>query len=75
MKRTIIGGLLSLIGSILSFAIITTAGNNLVSGWDSELGRFWTTVIEYRLMFLLVLSLVFTVLGIILLVVELFRKD
>ena len=75
MKRTIIGGFLALIGSILSFAIFTTAGSNLVSSWDTELGRFWSTVVEYRLMVLLILSLAVAVFGIILLAVELFRKD
>ena len=75
MKRALIGGFLSLIGSIWSLAIIFAAGNNLVTSWDTELGRLWSTVIEMNLMFLFVLSVVFTLLGIVLMAVELFRKE
>jgi len=75
MKRALIGGFLSLIGSIWSLAIVFIAGNNLVTSWDSDVGRLWTTVIEMDLMFLFVLSVVFIVLGITLMAVELFRKE
>ena len=75
MKRALIGGLLSLIGSIWSLAIVFIAGNNLAVSWDPQLGRLWSTVMEMRLMFLFVISAAFTVLGIILMAVELFRKE
>ena len=75
MKRALIGGFLSLIGSIWSLAIVFIAGNNLVTTWDTELGRLRSTVIEMDLMLLFVLSVVFIVLGVILMVVELFRKE
>ena len=75
MKRALIGGFLSLIGSIWSLAIVFIAGNNLVTSWDREVGRLWTTVIEMNLMFLFVLAVVFIVLGITLMAVELFRKE
>lgn len=75
MKRALIGGFLSLIGSIWTLAIVFISGNNLVTPWDTELGRFWSTVIEMDLMFLFVLSVVFIVLGIFLMAVELFRKE
>jgi len=75
MKRVLISGFLSLIGSIWSLAIVFIAGNNLVSSWASGVGRLLTTVIEMDLMSLFVLSVVFIVLGIILMVVELFRKE
>ena len=75
MKRVLIGGFLSLIGSIWSLAIVFIAGNNLVTSWDREVGRLWTTVIEMDLMFLFVLAVVFIVLGITLMAVELFRKE
>ena len=41
MKKTLIGGILTLAGSIWALAILTAAGNNLVNGWDTSLGRFW----------------------------------
>ena len=75
MKRALIGGFLSLIGSIWSLAIVFIAGNNLVNSWDPQIGRLWTTVIEMDLMFLFILSVVFIVLGIILMAFELFRKE
>ena len=75
MKRALIGGFLSLIGSIWSLAIVFIAGNNLVTSWDTQLGRLWSTVIEMDLMFLFILSVVFIVLGVVLMAVELFRKE
>lgn len=75
MKRALIGGFLSLIGSIWSLAVVFIAGNNLVTSWDTQRGRLWSTVIEMDLMFLFILSVVFVVLGIVLMAVELFRKD
>ena len=75
MKRALIGGFLSLIGSIWSLAIVFIAGNNLVTSWDAQIGRLWSTVIEMDLMFLFILSVVFIVLGIVLMAVELFRKE
>jgi hypothetical protein len=75
MKRALIGGFLSLIGSIWSLAIVFIAGNNLVSSWDTQLGRLWSTVIEMDLMFLFILAVVFIILGIVLMAVELFRKE
>ena len=75
MKRALIGGFLSLIGSIWSLAIVFIAGNNLVTSWDPELGRFWSTVIKMDLMFLFILAVAFVVLGMVLMAVELFRKE
>ena len=75
MKRALIGGFLSLIGSIWSLAIVFIAGNNLVTSWDTQLGRLWSTVIEMDLMFLFILAVVFIILGIVLMAVELFRKE
>ena len=75
MKRALIGGFFSLIGSIWSLAIVFIAGNNLVTSWYSEVGRLWTTIIEMDLMFLFILSVLFIVLGIVLMTVELFRNE
>ena len=75
MKRAIIGGFFSLIGSIWALAIAFTAGNNLVSGWPTPPGRFLTTVSETGLMFFFVLSILLIVLGLGLMTVELFIKE
>lgn len=73
MKRALIGGFFSLIGSIWSLAIVFIAGNNPVTA--SERGRFWTTVIEMDLAFLFILAVVFALLGVVLMTIELFRKE
>ena len=75
MKRAVIGGFFSLIGSVWALAIVFIAGNNLVTSWYTELGRLWSTVIEMDLMFLFVFSVALIALGIILMAVELFRKE
>lgn len=75
MKRTLIGGFLSLIGTIWALAIIVFAGSNLVSGWSTPPGRFLTTVMETGVTFPLVLAILFLVLGLVILGVEYFRRD
>ena len=75
MKRTVIGGVLALLGSIWALVIISVAGNNLVDSWNSDLGRLYSTFSEYQLMFPFVLSVIVTVLGLVLLLVEFFRKE
>ena len=75
MKKTLTGSILALVGSIWSLAIILCAGNNLATEWDTELGRFWSTIASMRLTFLFVIAAVITVFGIIVILVELFRKE
>lgn len=75
MKRVMIGGFISLIGSIWALAIVFIAGNNLVSSWPTRLGRFWGTVLEMGLLPVFVLSVIVVMAGIIIMVLELFRKE
>ena len=75
MKKVLIGGLLALAGSIWALAIIVAAGNSLVDAWSTELGRFWSTVVDMQLVFLFILSAVVTLFSIIIMLVELFRKE
>ena len=44
MKRALIGGFISLLGTIWGLAIAVAASNNLVSGWTTPPGRFLSTV-------------------------------
>jgi len=74
MKRALIGGFLSLLGTIWGLAVLTAASTNLVTSWG-EYGRLMTTVIEMGLTFPLVLSAFFVLLGIGIMVIEYFRKD
>lgn len=75
MKRVLIGGFLSLIGTIWTLAVVFIAGNNLVSEWYTPPGRFLTSVMEMDLLFVFILSVVLTISGIIMMIVELFRKE
>ena len=40
MKKALVGGFLSLVGSIWAMVIMLVAGNNLVTEWNTEAGRF-----------------------------------
>lgn len=41
MKRVLIGGFLSLIGSIWAMAVLFVAGSNLTSGWTTPPGEIY----------------------------------
>lgn len=75
MKRALIGGFISLIGSIWTLAIMLIAINNLTSEWHSPPGRILTTISNVGMMFWFVISVAFVLLGIVLMVIEYFRKD
>lgn len=75
MKRALIGGFLSLLGTIWGLAVIVFVGNNLVSGWSTPPGRFLTSVSETGMAFPFVLSILFVVLGLVIMAIEFFRKD
>ena len=75
MKRAVIGGFLSLIGSIWTLAIVFVASTDLAISWDAQVGRLLTTIIDMNLLFLFILSIAFIILGIAIMAVELFRKE
>ena len=75
MKKIFVGGFLSLIGSIWALAIIFLAGNNLITAWVTPPGRFLCTVDELGLIIVFALSIILVILGILIMTVELFRKD
>ncbi len=75
MKRVLIGGFISCIGNVWALAIILMAVNNLTSGWTTPPGRLLTTISELGMMFFFVLSIVFVLLGIVIMIIEYFRKE
>ena len=75
MKRVLIGGFMSLIGSIWALTVVLLAANNLTSEWATPPGRLLTTISELSMMPLFVLSSVFVLLGMILMALEYFRKE
>lgn len=74
MKKVLIGGFLSLLGSIWALGVLFVAGNNLLSGWSNPPGRFLSTVIELDLMPIFTLSIIFVIMGISIMVFEFFKK-
>ncbi|MCH5254970.1 MAG: hypothetical protein J1F41_08590 [Lachnospiraceae bacterium] len=75
MKRVLAGGFISLIGSIWVLAIFVLAANNMASEWSRSTGRFLSTISELDMTLLFVISIVFVILGIVLMLIEYFRKD
>ena len=75
MKKVLIGGFLSLIGSIWALAVVFIAGNNLVSAWPTPPGRFLTTVAELNLTFVFILSIALVISGICIMAVEYFKNE
>lgn len=75
MKKALIGGFISLLGTIWGLAVIIFTGNNLVSGWSTPPGRFLTTVSELGMTVPFVISILFVVLGLAVMAVEYFKKD
>lgn len=74
MKKAIIGGFLSLIGTIWGLAIIVFAGNNMVSGWSTPPGRFLTTVSESGMTLPMVIAFLLLA-GLLIMGIEYFRKE
>ncbi len=75
MKRALIGGFISLIGSIWTLAIMQIAISNLASEWHTPPGRLLTTIANLGMMPWFVISVVLALLGIVLMVIEYFRKE
>lgn len=75
MKRTLIGGFLSLLGTIWGLAVLLFVGNNLASGWSTPPGRFLTTVAETGMTLPFVLATLFLLGGLVIMAVEYFKKD
>lgn len=75
MKRALIGGFMSLLGTIWGLAVIVCTGNNLVSSWSTPPGRLLTTILETGMTLPMILSALFLILGITVMAVEYFRKD
>jgi len=75
MKKVLIGGFLSLIGTIWGLAIIVFVGNNLTSSWEKPPGRFLTTVIELNMVIPMVIVFIFLIFGLIVMGVEYFKKE
>ena len=70
MKKTLIGCCLILAGAMGVSAFSICAALTPRSGWTTPPGRFWTAIMEGDLVFPFSISLLFIILGLILLVIE-----
>ena len=75
MKRAIIGGFISIIGSIWALAVIIAANNYAINGWTTPPGKLLTQITEANLVVWFGISVATVVLGIVLMVIEYFKKD
>ena len=75
MKRAIIGGFISLIGSIWTLAVIISANNYSINGWSTPPGKLLTQITESNLTVWVGVSIAMMVLGIVLMAIEYFKKD
>ena len=75
MKRAIIGGFISLVGSIWTLAVIISASNYTINGWSTPPGKLLTQIAESDLTLWFGISIALVVLGIVVMIIEYFRKD
>lgn len=75
MKRAIIGGFLSLTGSLWALAVLLCANSHAISGWTTPPGKLMTQLNESGLTSWFAVSVGCTALGIVLMAVEFFRRD
>jgi len=75
MKKVVIGGFLALCGTILELAVLYFVGNNLVGTWPTRLGRFLTTVAQTNMTAPFILATLLFGLGVLILLIEYFKKD
>lgn len=77
MKRALIGGFLSLIGSVWALAALLTAGAYVqqVNSWYTPPGRYGTAVLESGMTVPLVVGGVLLLLGLVIMGVEYFKRE
>lgn len=75
MKKAIIGGFLSIIGTLGNLAVFITAANNMVGGWSTPPGRFLTTLSEIGMTPLMVFSSIILIIGLVIMGIEYFKKE
>ncbi len=75
MKKVLIGGFLSLVGTMWGLAVTVFVGNNLTAAWSTPPGRFLTTVIEAGMTVPLLISFTFLLTGLLIMGIEYFRRE
>ena len=75
MKRAMIGGFLSIVGSIWALAAVIAANGYFVEGWSNPPGKLLTQMSESGLLVWFAVSVGTVLLGLVLIAAEYVRKD
>ncbi len=75
MKRAMIGGFLSIVGSIWALAAVIAANGYFVEGWADPPGKLLTQMSESGLLVWFAVSVGTILLGLVLMAAEYVRKD
>ena len=75
LKKIVMGGFLSLIGSMWAIMLGVVGANNLTSSWSTPPGRFLTTMSELGLMPFFAVAALFVMAGIVLMVIGCCKKE
>ena len=75
MKRAIIGGFISLVGSIWTLAVVISANNYAIGEWFTPPGKLLTQIAESDLTLWFGISIVLVILGIVIMITEYSKKD
>jgi len=75
MKKVLIGGFLSLLGTLWAIGLLFFISNNLVPSCDTPPGLFGATVAEYKMELPLFTAFLLLALGLLLMGIEYFKKE
>ncbi|MGI5899358.1 MAG: hypothetical protein ACOX8S_05465 [Christensenellales bacterium] len=75
MKKVLIGGFLSLVGSMGAIAVFIASALNMVSSWSIPPGRLLSTAYNLGMAPLLAVSVSLFAIGVVMLLIEYFRKE
>ena len=75
MKKVLIGGFISLIGSIMMMAFSISATSMMETGWSTPPGKFLSAIAAANVSFGFWVSIMLIVLGGVILAIEFFKKE
>lgn len=75
MKRAIIGGFISIIGTIWTLAVIVYANSYAISEWRDPPGKLLTQISESNLGIWFAFFIATIILGIVIMAIEYFKQD
>jgi len=76
MKKTILGASILLSGAILALAAIVASavGMSDLNSWRTNMGRFWSAMIDFNLMSMFVIACIMILAGIVVMILDSIKK-